>query len=647
MNSLITGAAKALSLPSRLLRLQVRSLRYAASHLSEHASEPSSDITPNTNANATQQNQKPNPAVGILHKDNIQAEEGFNRWKLVPPAVATHICLGSMYAWSLLNSGLTREIGVVAPTAGDWGLSDCVPVFSTICVFHGLSAAVVGKWQERVGARHAGTIGALTFGGGFVLGSLGVYLHNLPLLYGGFGVISGIGVGLAYVPPVSTLIRWFPDKRGLVTGLTVMGFGGGALIAGPAMNILRQKFQQAPTYLGTTDEVASWWDGTKQVAEVAGEVKQVVVATTNQLAVLDFPEVLREGVYLAGSGDTGIAGTLATLGLAYTGVMAWSAFSLKSTPDNYSPPVTASSQGAVGKLPPDVHIDKVMKTPQFWLVWTTFGFLAATGMGVVSVAKDMIADVFAQQLPHTVTLGFASGYVLALSGANLLGRLVWAAMSDKIGTKPMFAVFTALGIPLYASLPLFIDSVVSTHSVTPLYAYCASTLLLFSFFGGAYSCVPSYEASLFGSKYVGAVHGRMLTASAMGGLIGPLAFAQLRYRSEVSAIRDLTSQVDANVFSATFGSTKAEVDTLIANNSISIQRLMDVLPDSVQDPTPFLYNDALYAASALLVVAAASNILTRPVNPKHWMSNTHPETSVETENIVNITSNNKPKVATD
>jgi MFS family permease len=172
-------------------------------------------------------------AMAFLRKENIVAEPGFNRWRVPPASIAIHLCIGSVYAWSVFNPPLTRELGVVASSADDWSLSSVVWIFSVAIVFLGLSAAFAGKWLEDVGPRMVGVVAAFLWGGGFVIGSFGISSHQLWLIYLGYGVLGGCGLGLGYVSPVSTLIRWFPDRRGMATGMAIMGIGGGAMIATP------------------------------------------------------------------------------------------------------------------------------------------------------------------------------------------------------------------------------------------------------------------------------------------------------------------------------------------------------------------------------------------------------------------------------
>src|SRR5262245_53212016 len=155
------------------------------------------------------------PAPSFFAKEAIYAPPGFNRWRIPPASIAIHLCIGSAYAWSIFNPALVKVRGVVTSAADDWTLQQVVWIFTVAIVFLGLSAAVAGKWLERVGPRTVGIVAALCWSGGFLLGSLAIWLHQLWLLYLGYGVIGGCGLGLGYVSPVSTLIRWFPDRRGL------------------------------------------------------------------------------------------------------------------------------------------------------------------------------------------------------------------------------------------------------------------------------------------------------------------------------------------------------------------------------------------------------------------------------------------------
>src|SRR5689334_2995247 len=197
----------------------------------------------------------------LFAKERIIASSNYNRWLVPPASIAIHLCIGSVYAWSNFNGPLTKVQGVLASAPADWTLKQAVWIFTVAIVVLGLAAAFAGKWLEQVGPRTVGTIAALCWGGGFLVGSLGIWFHQLWLLYLGYGVIGGCGLGLGYVSPVSTLIKWFPDRRGMATGMAIMGFGGGAIIGAPLKRFFILHFYEQPDYLGTVDQVSLVTEG--------------------------------------------------------------------------------------------------------------------------------------------------------------------------------------------------------------------------------------------------------------------------------------------------------------------------------------------------------------------------------------------------
>ena len=184
--------------------------------------------------------------ASLLSKERITVGDGFNRWRIVPAALGIHLCIGSVYAWSLFNPALVKRIGVVTGAADDWSLKSVVWIFNVAIVFLGLAAAIAGRWLEQVGPRMVGTVAACAWGGGFMVGGLGIVTGQLRLVYLGYGVIGGCGLGLGYVSPVSTLIRWFPDRRGMATGMAIMGFGGGAMLGKPMIDGFLEFYYRAP-----------------------------------------------------------------------------------------------------------------------------------------------------------------------------------------------------------------------------------------------------------------------------------------------------------------------------------------------------------------------------------------------------------------
>eukprot|EP00730_Choanoeca_flexa_P003298 TRINITY_DN11359_c0_g1_i1.p1 TRINITY_DN11359_c0_g1~~TRINITY_DN11359_c0_g1_i1.p1 ORF type:complete len:647 (+),score=109.89 TRINITY_DN11359_c0_g1_i1:239-2179(+) len=611
-----------------------RQLRGSQSQRLSSTSSTMQSTSTSTTTNHTEADEdKPKGLLSFLHKDNLTADPGFNRWKIVPAAVATHVCLGSVYGWSLLNNKLTKELGVVASSGDDWSLSTIVPVFSAVVVMHGVSAALLGKWQERVGARHTAFLGSLAFGGGFLVGGLGVMTHSIPLVYLGYGFMAGTGIGLSYTPPVATLLRWFPDRRGFATGLTLMGFGGGALVTSPIMLKLMDMFSKAPEYVGPADKVKMVVeDGRRFVENSSGQLQEVVVANADQLALANFTD-LAEGVYLVGTGSTGVGPTLAVLGLGYLATTMAAAMAYRLPAPGYmETPVTKNDKSAdVTPLKQrkqvrsagdpmitdkSVHIDQVMKTPQFWQIWFCFGTLATTGMGMLSVANNMLTEVFS---PALVNVSLASSFVMALSAANLGGRVLWSSVSDIIGRKPTFMLFTGASVPLYISLPFLVNQAAETQTIAPVVAFYGISMLVTSLMGGAYSTTPAYEADMFGTKFVTATHGRMLTASSAGGFLGPTAVTMMRDRAEGQALESLAQQVDPTLFANTFGAPLSSLPQLAESKTVTLQTLLAICPSGTSDPSLYLYNDAMYASAGILSMAVLANLAMRPVNSKFHM----------------------------
>ena len=540
-----------------------------------------------------------------------------NRWLIAVPAFATHMCIGAPYAWSAMSWPLTRENGFVTSAASDWTLAETTLPLSIVFLMHGITAAIAGKWQMKVGPRAAIAAAAVCFGGGLLIGSLGISTHNLWMIYFGYGFLGGTGLGLAYTPPVQALINWFPDKKGVASGLTIAGFGSGALVFEPVVNLLRGKFAKMPEYLGTLDELKTVTDGGKLFADLGGQMKEVVLATQSDLAVLPY-KGLSEGLYLVGSGDSGNAAVLATMSIAYFSVMLASAFAMRLpaagyVPAGYVPPQTTLTGGQQ-----NVHVDSVMKTPQFYLLASVLFCVATGGMGMFSVAKPMVSDVFSRALPSVVTAAFGSTFLLMLAAGNLGGRLGWSAFSDKFGRRSTFHLIALGSLPLYFSVPFLVDSVVSTQSALPLYIFCGSTALAISLYGGAYAALPAYEADIFGSKYVGAIHGRFLLASSAASLAGPMILLTLRKHAENNAIVDLLSKCDPSSFKERFGENIDECQALIDAKTVTINKLMEIMPIATADPTPYLYNTTMYTMASLMSVAALCNYLVKAVDAKHF-----------------------------
>jgi len=393
--------------------------------------------------------------AGLLSRERIVARPGWNRWWNVAAALAINLCIGQAYAFSVFNLPLTHVLGVAEAAPGDWTLSQLGWVFTLAYVFLGLSAGVAGKWQDRVGPRTSGVLAAACFGGGFFLSALGVVQHRIAWLYLGYGVLSGCGLGLGFNTPISTLLRWFPDRRGLATGAAVMGFGGGAILAAPVSTALIRRFA-SPT-------------------------------------------------------SVGVAETFCVLGGVYTSVMLAGAFLFRLPPAGHRPVPEAAAAA-----PSDFTVEQAVRTRAFVLLWCVLLLNVTAGLGVLGQASAMVQEVF-----DGVSAETASVFVAILSLFNMGGRLVWAALSDRLGRRATYALFFSLGPLLYAAVPL-------AGQQRSLVLFVACFALILSMYGGGFGSMPAYVADLFGSGHVGAIHGRVLTALSAAGLLGPTLVNYLR-----------------------------------------------------------------------------------------------------------------------
>jgi MFS family permease len=334
------------------------------------------------------------PILAVLKRERTIAPPGYNRWLVPPAALAIHLAIGEVYAFSVLNLPLTRVIGITASAPEDWKLSTLGWIFSIAIVFLGLSAAVFGKWLEVAGPRKAMLASAACFGGGFLVSALGVALHQIWLLYLGYGVLGGIGLGLGYIAPVSTLIKWFPDRPGMATGLAIMGFGGGALVGSPLTEALLEHFR-APT-------------------------------------------------------SVGVAQTFVALGVIYFCFMMFGVLTVRVPPPGWQPSGHTPGHGpAAVPAPQSLTADQAMTTTTFWLLWAVLFLNVTAGIGVLGQASPMIQEMF----PGRVSSEAAAGFVGLLSLFNMAGRFCWSSLSDYVGRKTTYAIFFLLGVVLYALTP--------------------------------------------------------------------------------------------------------------------------------------------------------------------------------------------------
>merc|ERR1719370_1837956 len=384
------------------------------------------------------------------------------------------------------------------------------------------------------------------------------------------------------------------------------------------MSMLTSKFSVLPTYLGSSVEVVL--EGGKQFTNIGGQLQEVVYATTSELTKLPYDN-LAEGFYLVGSGNTGVASALGCMGAIYAGTILSSSLMIRRPAPGFIPAGYVPPEGAAG-LTGNVDVATVMKTPQFWLLFPTCTLLCTGGMGLISVAKPMIQNVFADAMPALVTTGFASAYLMAMAAGNLGGRIGWAAISDKIGRRNTFHIFTIASIPIFGCLPFLINECVlnPTGPMAPFYlaAFCGSTVATITILGGTFAVLLAYEADLYGPKYVGAIHGRFLLAATVSTILGPGLLLNLRRMAETDALNNLLSKVDPVAFMDKFGADLSNAPTLIEAKTLTISKLMTIMPEGTVDPSPFLYNSTMYTMAGLVGVGAMLHFLVRPVNQKHF-----------------------------
>ncbi|MGX5720888.1 OFA family MFS transporter [Shinella zoogloeoides] len=476
----------------------------------------------------------------ILDRERIVARPGFNRWLVPPAALAIHLCIGMAYGFSVFWLPLSKAIpgaadgtcadinllSALVTTSCNWRVADLGWIYTLFFVLLGCSAAIWGGWLERVGPRKAGFVSACCWCGGIAVAAVGVMTHQLWLMWLGAGVIGGVGLGLGYISPVSTLIKWFPDRRGMATGMAIMGFGGGAMIGAPLANLLMNVFK--------TDTSAGVWQ------------------------------------------------TFLVMAAIYFCFMMGGAFGYRIPPAGWRPegwtPPAAKSTMVTAR---HVHLRDAHKTAQFWLIWLVLCLNVSAGIGVIGMASPMLQEIFGGRLIGQPELSFgqldtdqkaaiaaiAAGFTGLLSLFNIGGRFFWASLSDKIGRKNTYYTFFILGIVLYALAPTLADMGSKAFFVLALG-------IILSMYGGGFSTVPAYLADIFGTQFVGAIHGRLLTAWATAGIVGPVV---------VNYIRE--AQISAGV-----------------------------------EPGPALYTGTMYILAGMLALGFIANLLVRPLADKWFMS---------------------------
>ena len=362
-------------------------------------------------------------------------------------------------------------------------------------------------------------------------------------------------------------------------------------------------------------------DQGRRFAEVAGQLQEAVVVGPNEIGQMIVAG--SEGVYAVGTGNVGVAATFLILGLGYSAVMLVAAFSYRLPaegwqPEHWSPP---SADQATSAMITRHHVEPntALKTPQFYLVWIVLCLNVTAGIGVIGIAKTMIGEIFGTTLPDIVDTGFAATYVLMISVFNMGGRFFWASLSDKIGRQRTYTIFFVLGILLYLSIPLTAMRVSAAPNAVWLVCFYAATMIIFTMYGGGFATVPAYLADLFGARFVGGIHGRLLTAWSTAGVLGPVAITWLRERTRQTAIRDLAEVVNDQDFKLTFGAPVSELPTLLEAKTVTIEKLLEIAPAGTVNPTASLYNSTMFLMAGLLALALVANLQIRPVNARYHL----------------------------
>ena len=408
--------------------------------------------------------------MSYFSREKSIAKDKYNRWYVPIAALSIHLCIGQIYAFSVFNKPLTKVIGITEQLPEDWKLTELGWIFTIALFTLGASAATFGKWVERVGPRKTMFVAALCFSSGFLVSALGIYLHQLWLLYLGSGLLGGIGLGLGYISPVSTLIKWFPDRPGMATGMAIMGFGGGAMIASP----LSVKLME----------------------------------------------------YYATASSTGVMETFITMGLIYLVLMMFGSIIVRIPQEGWIPNGFNPEKKKQAKLitTENVLVDTAMKTPQFWLLFVVLLMNVSAGIGVLGQASVMIQEMFSVSsvgAELAVDATAAAMFVGILSLFNMIGRFFWSSLSDYIGRKATYAIFFLLGIALYITVPY-------AGKIGSIVLFYAAFGIIISMYGGGFATIPAYLRDMFGTKQVGAIHGRLLLAWSLAAIVGPVTLNYLR-----------------------------------------------------------------------------------------------------------------------
>jgi len=470
-----------------------------------------------------------------------------NRWLIAVSAVGIHISIGSVYAWSVFNLPLENAFG--------WAKSDVAITFSLAIFFLGMSAAVMGHFVERYGPRISGMVAASFWGAGLRVASLGVKLGIIQVLWLGYGVLGGIGLGIGYITPVSTLVKWFPDRRGLATGLAIMGFGFGAAIGGPVYNSIMtgvaadnlemragnyrtgiSNYNSARKILKSihiADETTVGYDLDQLLNAVrAGDNEEILAMLPEKLAQDARPQLVelnaalnnRELARLWDMKDSeefksaiasGISATFLIAGLTYLVIMFGAATYIARPPQGWMPArMKADVDSGKRKVVPDLTqmtANAAIKKAPFYGLWIMMFINISCGIGIIYTASPLAQESIG------LTPGEAAAVVGMMSIFNGLGRIGWASFSDFLGRANTYTLFFVVQIAAFYFLP----------NITSIILFQVVLYLILTFYGGGFATLPAYIGDLFGTKELGAIHGYVLTAWALAGVFGPQMVARL------------------------------------------------------------------------------------------------------------------------
>ena len=386
----------------------------------------------------------------------MSKQEQGNRWLVAIMGTMLQLCLGTVYAWSFFQKPIMTAYG--------WSNVQVMWVFSLTICFLGLAAAWGGMNLARFGPRLLATLGVILYAAGYLIGAWAMSMGSLPLFYLGYGIIGGLGLGLGYVTPVATAAKWFPDKKGLITGMVVMGFGFGALLMSKAV---------APL---------------------------ILAAVSNDLVT-----------------------AFAYIGLVILLIGLPAALLMKNPPAGFvpagyePPPQSAASQASEDQL----NAREAILSGKFYLMWLIFFCNITAGIMFIGLQSPMLQDILKLTEPSMdmAALATAGATLIAISSLfNGFGRFFWGGLSDKIGRVQTFRLILGTQFAVFCLLAF----------VTNPWVFGLLVCYVLLCYGGGFGTMPSFVMDVFKTRLMPAVYGTILTAWSMGGIAGPQIAAYIK-----------------------------------------------------------------------------------------------------------------------